>query len=299
VASRGSAYDTGNGQTERRYRGIIVFTRACPWCRVPVPSVGSLIEFIDGLVIRLLKGVNIKMLSHKIPARIVLTILLASMTLSAQSNAETIAVIGTGDVAGALGPEFANLGHDIVYGSRNPERDTVKALVKLTGGSAYATTPAESVIDADIVILAVPGALVEAITLSLGDLSGKIIIDPTNYFTEHADGMPMKAGTTSNGEIIQAAAPDAFVVKAFSTLNWQTMVDPDSAGGPVTIPLVGNSATAKATVAALAEGMGLKAIDLGPIRYARHVEGMLIVWINANFYGGTGFEYHLRKVAVD
>ncbi len=236
---------------------------------------------------------------HRTSVQIGFIVLIASAMFVPQSNAETIAIIGTGDVAGALGPEFAELGHDIVYGSRDPHRDTVKALVERTGGSAYATTPSESVVGADIVVLAVPGALVEAITLSLGDLSGKIIIDPTNYFTAHSDGMPMMAGTTSNGEIIQAAAPDAFVVKAFSTLNWQTMVDPDSAGGPVSVPLVGNSVDAKATVAALAEGMGLDAIDLGPIRYARHVEGMLIVWINANFYGGTGFEYHLRKVAVD
>ena len=42
--------------------------------------------------------------------------------------ADTIAVIGTGDVAGALGPEFAAQGHTIVYGSRNPSRDDVRAL---------------------------------------------------------------------------------------------------------------------------------------------------------------------------
>jgi predicted dinucleotide-binding enzyme len=190
--------------------------------------------------------------------------------------ADTIAVIGTGDVAAALGPEFAAQGHTVVYGSRNPSREEVRALVERTGSSASVTTPAESVAGADIVVMAVPGAVVEAVTGSLGDLSGKIIIDPTNAIDRHAD---------------------AHVVKAFNTLNWRTMVDPDSSGGPVSIPLVGDSAEAKATVADLIEGMGLEAIDLGPLRYARHVEGMLLVWIHNRYGAGEGpaFDYHLRK----
>ena len=43
--------------------------------------------------------------------------------------ADTIAIIGTGNVAGALGPEFAAQGHDIVYGSRDPSREEVTSLV--------------------------------------------------------------------------------------------------------------------------------------------------------------------------
>ena len=87
--------------------------------------------------------------------------------------------------------------------------------------------------------------------------------------------------------------------KAFNTLNWTTMVDPDSAGGPVTIPLVGDSESAKETVAALISGMGLDPIDLGPLRHARHVEGMLILWINNRFRGGESFDYYLRKSPSD
>jgi len=40
---------------------------------------------------------------------------------------------------------------------------------------------------------------------------------------------------TSNGEIVQAAAPDAFVVKAFNTVNWQSMIDPEDSDGPTSI----------------------------------------------------------------
>ena len=66
----------------------------------------------------------------------------------------------------------------------------------------------------------------------------------------------------------------------------------------MSIPLVGNDSDAKATVAELVEGMGLEPIDLGPIRYARHVEGMLIIWISARRANGMAFDYHLRKVQV-
>lgn len=211
------------------------------------------------------------------------------------AHADTIAVIGTGNVGGALGTEFAAQGHTIVYGSRNPSSSEVTELVARTGGDAAATTQAEAVKGADIVVLAVPGMLVEEITRSLGDLSGKIIIDPTNPIDR--SGQEFKMGvSSSNGEIIQFAAPDSSVVKAFNSLSWQTMIDPEMSGGPVSIPLAGNSSDAKATVAELVEGMGLEAIDLGGIENAHWIEGMLIMWLN-NRYGGERepFDYHLRK----
>ena len=209
--------------------------------------------------------------------------------------ADTIAVIGTGDVAHALGVEFAAQGHTIVYGSRKPDRGSVQVLVEETGHGATATTQAEAVVGADIVVLAVPGLLVEEITLSLGDLSGKIIIDPTNPLERSL--LTLKhAVDTSNAEIIQAAAPDADVVKAFNTLNWKAMMDPDESGGPVSIPLAGDSGSAKRKVAELVKGMGLDPIDLGGIENAHWIEGMLILWIN-NRYGSTrdSFDFYLRR----
>ena len=224
-----------------------------------------------------------------------LAIAAASLVLAAPVFGDTIAVIGTGDVGSALGPEFAAQGHTIVYGSREPDRSKVIELVGRTGDLASATKPPEAAAQADIVVLAVPGLLVEEITRSLGDLSGKIIIDPTNPL-ERRENRLEHAAATSNAEIIQAAAPGANVVKAFNTLNWRTMVDPASAGGPVSIPLAGDSGPAKDRVAELITGMGLEPIDVGPLRDARWVEGMLILWIN-NRYGSDrpSFDYHLRR----
>lgn len=214
-------------------------------------------------------------------------------------SAETIAVIGTGEVAQALGPEFAALGHQIVYGSRDPTQSKMGELIEKTGQGTKVLRPAEAAVGADIVVLAVPGMVVESVTRGLGDLSGKIIIDPTNPLERGEDGLFVHGVTTSNAEIIQSVAPEAFVVKAFNALNWRTMVDPESAGGPVTIPLVGDSDAAKATVALLVSGIGLEPIDLGPLRHARYVEGMLILWINNRYAGGEPFDYYLRKVGRD
>ena len=221
-------------------------------------------------------------------------VLLVASTATLQVSAETIALIGTGNVAGALGPEFAMQGHDIVYGSRNPDRAEVRELVARTGGNASATGQVEAAAQADIVVIAVPGDVAEQVVASLGDLSGKIIIDPTNRVGPGDDGFMMHTTATSNAELIQALAPDAYVVKAFNTLNFRTMIDPESSGGPVTIPLVGNDAEAKATVAALVEGMGLEAIDLGPVRFAHVLEGMLVIWINGRS-AGTPYDYYLRQ----
>ena len=209
--------------------------------------------------------------------------------------AAKIAVIGTGNVGSALGPEFAALGHTIVYGSRTPNEKDVQDLVAKTGHGATATTQPEAVKGADMVLLAVPGALAVDITKSLGDLSGKIIIDPTNryarntpdgYFTHDVPG-------GSNAELIQQAAPGAKVVKAFNTLNWTKMVDPQSSGGPVSIPIVGDDAAARAAVAEIVKGMGLEPVDLGPLRFANTLEEMLVIWANARGRGAA-YNYYLR-----
>ncbi len=225
-----------------------------------------------------------------------LFVLMTGMILPAQASAETIAIIGTGQVATGLGPQFARLGHTIIYGSRNPSRDEVRALIERTGHGASATTPADAVADADVVVLAVPGDAIEVVTKSLGDLAGKIVIDPTNPLRRGEDGLFEMSVETSNAELIQGWAPDGYVVKAFNSLNWRQMADSESSGGPISILLVGDSADAKRFVAGLVDGMGLEPIDLGPLRHARIVEGMLILWINNRYVRREPFEFHLRKV---
>jgi 8-hydroxy-5-deazaflavin:NADPH oxidoreductase len=221
---------------------------------------------------------------------------LTLLIVLAPAEAAKIAVIGTGNVAGALGPEFAAQGHTIVYGSRDPTAQKVKDLVAQTGRGATATTQREAVAGAEIVVLAVPGNIAEQVTKDLGDLSGKIILDPTNRVARNTeDGWANHdvPGKGSNAELIQAAAPNARVVKAFNTLNFRQMIDPETSGGPITIPVAGNDAEAKATVMKLIEGMDLETVDFGPLRYAHVLEEMLVVWANARTHGAP-FNFYLR-----
>jgi NADPH-dependent F420 reductase len=221
-------------------------------------------------------------------------LLIFSTAWFGNASAETIAIIGTGDVAGALGPAFSAQGHTIVFGSRNPDGNKARDVVDKTGQGASVTTPSHAASDADIVVLAVPGMLARDIAKGLGDLSGKIVIDPTNPMERRLMTFH-HAVETSNAEMIQSLAPNAKVVKAFNTLSWKTMNDPESAGGPVSIPIAGNDRRAKNVVANLVKGMGLEPIDVGGVENAHWVEGMLILWINNRFSTRDSFDFYLRK----
>lgn len=233
-----------------------------------------------------------------LPTTLLAIILAAGASFPGLVLADTIAVIGTGRVGGALGQRFAQLGHEIVYGSRNPDRDDVRALVAETGGNSSATTPAEAARRADIVVIAVPWRGVEESVKSLGDLSGKIILDPTNARREGPDGIMEHALDTSAAQMIQTWAPGARVVKAFNTLNFMTMIDPASAGGPVTIPICGDDPEAKAVVAGLVEAIGFEAVDVGPLRFAHVLEGMLDIWANARSLGHP-FNFYFRPAPAN
>ncbi len=227
-----------------------------------------------------------------------LSAFIAVATIASTAKADTVAIIGTGRVAAALGPPFATLGHRIIYGSRSPTRASVQDLLARTHSTATAMPPRAAAAQANIVVLATPWTATEAVVKGLGDLEGKIIIDPTNAYAKAADGLREIGVDTSAAELIQGWAPRAYVVKAFNTLNSATMADPAGAGGPVTIPIVGDNQAAKDQVSELITGIGLEVMDLGPLRYARVVENMLIVWMNARIMGRP-FDYHLRPKPAD
>lgn len=206
--------------------------------------------------------------------------------------AESVALIGTGNVGAALGRRFAAAGHDVVYGSRDPGAADVAALVRTTGHGAQALPPAQAAARARVVVLAVPWTAVEDVVRGLGDLSGKIVVDPTNPRAMAADGFADYPFEGSNAERIAAWAPGAAVVKAFNTLGAETMLDPSLARGPVTLPVVGDDRAAKDVVLALARDIGLEAVDVGPLRHARIIEGLHYVRANAS---GGRINFHLPR----
>ncbi|HET7609456.1 MAG TPA: NADPH-dependent F420 reductase [Gammaproteobacteria bacterium] len=218
--------------------------------------------------------------------------LAATLIGPATAGAETVAMIGTGNVGAALGRRFAEHGHAVVYGSRDPSAADVRELVAVTGHGAVARSQAQAAASADIVVLAVPWTAVEDVVRALPDLTGKIVVDPTNPRVTAGDGFADYPIEDSNAERIARLAPGATVVKAFSTLGFETMLDPTVAGGPVTVPIVGDDRAAKERVAVLAREIGLEAVDVGPLRHARIIEGLH--YLRANAYGGR-INYHLPR----
>lgn len=218
---------------------------------------------------------------------------------TAPAPAETIAMIGTGNVGSALGRRFAQLDHVVIYGSREPNSPDVQELVTLTGKNARAATPREAAQQADIIVLAVPWDVVEQLTTQLGELGGRIIIDPTNPRKIAADGLRDYAFHDSNAERIQALAPNAFVVKAFSSLGEYTMLDPSVAGGPVSVPIAGDNLQAKRVVAELAAGIGLVPVDVGPLRYAHVIEGLHYLRYNAAEFGEARINFYMPADRAD
>ncbi len=215
---------------------------------------------------------------------------------SSSALADTIGVIGTGRVGGALGPRFAELGYTVVYGSRDPGSDKVQQLVARSGDGASATSQREAAQQADIILLAVPWRATEEVVKNLGDLDGKIIMDAVNPLQRADDGLLEMAVDTSAAQMVQAWAPGARVVKTFNNVNFDVMADPAVAGGPVTVPLAGDDSEAKEQVREIVEALGFEVVDVGPLRMSRELEGMVVLKLVPMFQGRIqdSWEYYFR-----
>jgi 8-hydroxy-5-deazaflavin:NADPH oxidoreductase len=194
----------------------------------------------------------------------------------------------------ALGTELAQQGHTIVYGSRSPLGLKALDLAKKTKGNASTATPYDAALAASIIVLAVPGMVVEDVVKGLGNLQGKIVIDATNPLLMEETMLFSYGVATSNGEIVQSIAPDAFVVKAFNTVSWTSMISPEKSAGPVYVPMAGNNKNAKDAVAKMVVAMGLAPFDLGPIEVAHWTEYSVVVSLNNEFSDRQKFELVFR-----
>ena len=198
-----------------------------------------------------------------------------------------IGILGTGDVGQALGIGFANLGHEVKMGSRDPNQEKVKAWVNKAGSKASAGTFAEAAAYGELAVLCTIWTGAEnAIRLAGPDhLAGKVVIDTTNPL-DFSAGIPPKLSvghTDSAGEHIQRWLPNSRVVKAFNIVGSAHMFKPEFPGGPPDMFICGDDDQAKVTVTDLLQAFGWSVIDIGGIECARYLEPLAMIWIRHFF----------------
>lgn len=210
----------------------------------------------------------------------------------------TIAVIGSGNMGSALGKRLAGAGHRIVYGSRDPSRDEVSALVAATGHGATAATPKEAARQADIVILAVPWEPMEEVVRSIGKFNGKILIDISTAYRQAADGYLELPVDLSTAELVQGWAPDARVVKTpFSAA--QVIENAQPGAEPTVTFIAADDRHAKEVVARLAMQLNLFPLDAGPLRMAKSIDHWGLLYLTPLIQGRDMTWTGVARVAVD
>lgn len=205
-----------------------------------------------------------------------------------------IALIGTGNVGQALGVRWAQLGHEVIFATRDPGSEKVQAILAEAGTKAQAMGVVEAAAAASIIILATPWNAVEAVLKSIPDWSAKILIDATNPI---APGLQLAvSGDNSGAEQVARWAANAQVVKAFNTTGAENMRNPIYNGEATTMFICGDSAEAKAVVTQLAQDLGFAVADVGPLLAARYLEPLAMMWIRLAMVQGRGRDIAFRLV---
>lgn len=182
-----------------------------------------------------------------------------------------LAILGTGNVAQTLARRLSETGHEVTFGSRDP--------ASRAGLNAPVTSLADAVAGNDVVINATPGAASLEVIKGIGAaaFAGKVLVDVANANTPSFE---LVYPNSSLGEKLQAALPDAKVVKTMNTAAMAVMTE--AAGLPPSSVFVsGDDAGAKATVASLLAGLGWpddSIVDLGGIVSARGTEHYFLLF---------------------
>ncbi len=198
----------------------------------------------------------------------------------------TISIIGSGNMATAIGTRAAKHGHTVELMSRNATK--AQALADQIGNGAtvgtFGARPA-----GDIVILAVLYAGAVDVVAQYGDaLAGKILVDITNPFNADASGLVTTPGSSVSQQIAAAAPEGAHVVKAFNSIFGGVLAEDQ----PLDAFFAGDGVEAKTRFAAFLESLDMRPRDAGALGMAHALEwaGILLVGVANN---GAGFDLAL------
>lgn len=195
-----------------------------------------------------------------------------------------IAIIGTGNVGGALARRWAKAGHQIFLGVRDTLQFKGKELLGNSNTSAHSIR--EAVDLAEVILIATPAPATIAVAQSLGDTSGKIIIDAMNIVMNRG---PEGYSNTSNAILAYTQTDD--VVKCFNTTGFNNMLDPVYDGLAIDLFMAGDSIAGKKVARQLAKDAGFEeCYDIGGDDKFDLMEQFAWFWINLAMFQGQGRE---------
>ncbi|MFG3055711.1 NADPH-dependent F420 reductase [Kitasatospora sp. NPDC048239] len=196
-----------------------------------------------------------------------------------------IGIIGVGNMAQALGGQWARAGHEVAFGARDASRAAAVAR-QLGAGARAVEHPAAAAGFGDAVLLAVPADQVERVVVAAAPPAGRVLIDCTNPIASGTLTLTT-AGGPSMAERIAAAAPGTHVVKAFNVCHesvWRR-TPPVFDGRPLAVPLCGDDPEALALVGRLATDLGAEPVPAGGLVRAGLLEAATALVIGLWFAG--------------
>ena len=188
-----------------------------------------------------------------------------------------IAVIGAGNVGRAVGQAWSRKGHEVVYGVRDPAN---------APGPSPSLRVRDAAATAEVVVLAVMFHAAEAALADCGDLSDKVLIDPTNPLAPDRGGLRLSMGYETSAAEFIAARTTARVVKTLNQVGAAVLGDTSGYGVRPVQFIAGDDTQAKQVASALVEDLGFEPLDAGPLKAARLLEPMAMVWIDQSLRFG-------------
>lgn len=193
-----------------------------------------------------------------------------------------IGIIGAGDVGSTLGKAWAKRGHKVVFGVRNIQSPKAKSLLNSAGPNIHVDKILEAVHFGEVIVLAVPWEAVQETINSVDNLSGKILIDPSNPIKSDLKGVVVPL-STSAAEEISKLAKGAKVVKAFNAIGAKTLNNLQFGSHKADAFICGDDLVAKSEVKKLAMEIGFDVVDVGPLSNAKLLENLALLWFELAF----------------
>jgi predicted dinucleotide-binding enzyme len=200
------------------------------------------------------------------------------------SNKYKIAIIGTGNVGSALATHWSAKGHEIFLGVRDKNNFKGKGLLSLPGISLCSVK--EAVAAAEVILLSTPAPSTIEVVKSLGDTTGKVIIDTMNIVMGRG---PLGYSNTTDAILDNTATRD--VVKCFNTTGFNNMADPRYGDQALDLFVAGDSEKGTGIAIRLAKDAGFDhCYSIGGNDKFHLMEHFAWFWINLAMFQGQGRE---------